>query len=614
LGGGAANADGGGAVSPGSGTVKLVRSFVALVHTASEAPAASRLRSLPGWDAAHLVSADGRSELAFTADEKGRDAASPPAPGALTLVVGDDAEWDETRGCSCMAGAACVSWSATGRPLSVLSSVVGLPPIFIYREPGLVAVASELRLLRAISGSRITVDPQAAAQLFRVGYPLDHRTLFSQVTLMPGGHALHVDAEGRGEPTRSWEPPDGRPASGASLLDLQVDAFRRAVRNLRLSDSLFSLTGGLDTRAILAVLAEAGATFPACTLSGGGTLCLDARLAKALCRAYGLPHVVVSLDDGFLRDLPRYVVEASWLSGGLASLEQAHEVYFYEQLAGIGSRRLSGHVGNQVGRQHLERVSLRGADTRALHPAIRTAAAAEPGEHWLVRTAGREGHPLGRSLIQYEVAFSSLANYGIGHRFMIQQSPYANRHVIETALQAPSGRSRAAFRPRRARLAALAHRFVGPRRTVSFQRQVIAATRGAVAELPINWGWRARGGFSATGLGWGLLAFADSALSRMRRSSRLGRKGLHLAGAAGLGEITQYRSWFDTVLREFVHDTLRSRLVTQSALFDAATVARLSDEHYRGVRSHYDTLVATLDLALAQRLGAGTCSSAGAGA
>jgi hypothetical protein len=73
-------------------------------------------------------------------------------------------------------------------------------------------------------------------------------------------------------------------------------------------------------------------------------------------------------------------------------------------------------------------------------------------------------------------------------------------------------------------------------------------------------------------------------------------------GVEGVAEITQYPQWLDTVLRDFVNDTLRSRLVTQSGLFDAARIARVSDEHYRGTRSHYDTLVATLDLALAQQV------------
>jgi hypothetical protein len=590
---------------PARNAARLVRSVVAIVSTRSggSPPARARLQALPDWQPTHLISADRRAELAFTDARASAEVRPFSAGGKLTLVVGDDAEWDETRGNSGMASAACVEWDPMRSSLDVLSSIVGLPPIFIYREPGAVAVASELRLLRAITRRRVDVDPQAAAQLFTVGYPLEHRTLFKDVTLMPGGHSLRVDAAGRDELAASWEPPAPRPwADQSSYIGLQAEAFRHAVSKLRLSNSFFSLTGGLDTRAILAVLTHAGIKLRACTLSGGRTPCLDARQAQALCSAYGLPHIVVALGEQFLKHLPSYAVEASRLSGGLASVEQAHEVYFYKQLQGLESRRLSGNLGNQIGRRGVERVSRRGADPRVLHDTIRAAAAAEPSEHWLVSTTRRSGHMLVRSLIQSEVPFSSVANYSIGHHFMIQQSPYANRLLIETSLEAaPASNESQIFMPGRARLRQLAHRFVGQRRTQSFQRRVIEAAGGAVAELPINWGWRARGGVSLHGLGCGLLAFTDSVASQPRLWAPA-RRIAHSVGADGVGEITQYRTWFDTVLREFVNDTLRSRLVTGSGLFNTTAIVRLSDEHYRGIRSHYETLLATLDLALAQQL------------
>ena len=312
-------------------TVRLVRSFVAVLSTGTECapPARPRLRNLPDWRPTHLISADRRAELAFVDAEASPEDEPLPSGEGLTLVLGDDAEWDEAQGRSCMACAACVEWDPTRSFVRVLSSIVGLPPIFICRMPSVVAVASELHLFRALAGLRVAVSPQAVVELFTVGHPLEHRSLFKDVTLMPGGHSFRVSGFGLADLTPAWEPPEPQPETDCSShIDFQVEAFRQAVSKLRLSDSLFSLTGGLDTRAILAVLSEAGVTLTACTITGGRTLCLDARRARELCRAYGLPHIVVSLDQQFLRDLPTYVVEASRLSGGLASLDQAHEVLF----------------------------------------------------------------------------------------------------------------------------------------------------------------------------------------------------------------------------------------------------------------------------------------------
>jgi len=588
------------------GTVKLVRSFIAVLSTdpGCPPPARSRLQPLPDWRPTHLISADRRAELAFVDAETSSEGEPVPAGGGLTLLLGDDAEWEETQGRSCMAGAACVEWDPARSSVRVLGSIVGLPPIYIRRIPGAVAVASELRLFRALVGLRVAVNPQAVVELFTVGYPLEHRSLFEDITLMPGGHSFRANGLGLADLTPCWEPPEPQPETDrSSYVDSQVEAFRQAVSKLRLSRSLFSLTGGLDTRAILAALSGAGVKLTACTITGGRTLCLDARQARDLCRAYGLPHVVVSLDEQFLRDLPTYVVEASRLSGGLASLGQAHEVYFYRQLKGLGSRRLSGILGNQVGRRGVEGISARNGELSVLAHTLRRAGRIERDEHWLSLVSRRPGHTLLRSLIQCENLFSLLGNYSIGHHFMTQQHPYANRQLIENALGATfsSGESDP-FSPNRARLRDLHHRFFGEPLARSFQRKVIAATGGVVANYPINWGWRAGGGISLRGLAWGGLALADAASSRWHSQSSYMRKGLRALGVDGVHEIRPWREWFDSALREFVNDSLRSRLVTESDLFDAATVVRLLDEHYQGVRPHYDTLLATLDLALAQQI------------
>jgi len=313
--------------------------------------------------------------------------------------------------------------------------------------------------------------------------------------------------------------------------------------------------------------------------------------------------VVVSLDERYLRDLPAYVVEASRLSGGLASLGQAHEVYFYRQLEGRGSRRLSGILGNQVGRGGVEGVSSRNADLAVLAQSLTRGVNPERREHWLSLVSERSGYTLTRSLIQRENLFSLLGNYSIGHHFMTQQHPYASRCVIENCLRGALTRGEnEPFSPIRARLRDLHHRFLGEPVTQSFQRKVIAAADGAVAKYPINWGWRAQGGVSLLGLALGGLALADAALSRRSPSTGFLRKGLRAMGIDGIHEIRPWREWMDSSLRDFVNDNLRSRAVAQSDLFDVARMTHLLDEHYDRGRPHYDSLLAALDLALAHQL------------
>src|SRR5690606_15262077 len=130
------------------------------------------------------------------------------------------------------------------------------------------------------------------------------------------------------------------------------------------------LTAGLDTRAVLSVLAEQGRLLPAVTMTGR-RLSLDARIAGRLTRSYGVEHTLVHFDAEFTRELPRLVRIASRLSGGLSSLGQAPEVHLYGSLANRFDARLSGNLGNQVGRGGTEGVSLRNASLDILASPLR---------------------------------------------------------------------------------------------------------------------------------------------------------------------------------------------------------------------------------------------------
>jgi hypothetical protein len=127
-----------------------------------------------------------------------------------------------------------------------------------------------------------------------------------------------------------------------------VAAMQSSIARMDLGRSFLSLRKGLDTRAILAAFVMQDKLLPAFTISGSSPT-LDAMRVRQLRSAYGFPHTLVSIDQCIEGRLPEYTVRASRYSGGLNSIEQVIELYFYE-LAGPGyTGRLSGNLGNQVG-------------------------------------------------------------------------------------------------------------------------------------------------------------------------------------------------------------------------------------------------------------------------
>lgn len=524
--------------------------------------------------------------------------ASSPGTELPHLILGDDAEFDSEQPGLHLAGGASVTWDHATNELIVRTSIVGLPPVYLLRAGGRVVIASDLFLLSRAPGVRLALDPAGIGDLARFGHPVEQRTLFRDVTLVPAGQTLIVDAEGRPRERTSWSMPAAAPTTLVAFLERQIEAFTAALSRSSLTGTFLSLTAGLDTRAILAALAASGRLVPASTMTGPRRS-LDARIAGRLCEAYGIEHSLVTFDDRFSRDLPQFTELSSMLSGGVASLRQAPEVFLYAQMGARFDARLSGNLGNQVGRGGTEGVSLRGADPAILGEGMREARGGDA--HWLLSKLAGDDQARISVILQREIPYSSAANYSIGSHFAAQQSPYASRALIETLAMRPPLRSRPSGSGMQMRIRDLRHRFLGEPTEVSFQRRLVARVGGPVATIPVNWGWRPAGGVSVPGLVMGAATLAGMAARATGLDDGRLRRPLAWTGLPALHDFHESRRWLRDDLGEFLQDTLRSVRARNSSLFDQRALDTVLTEHKNGVRDHYATLTFALDAALADR-------------
>jgi hypothetical protein len=307
----------------------------------------------------------------------------------------------------------------------------------------------------------------------------------------------------------------------------------------------------------------------------------------------------VTFGDGFESELPRYVELASRLSGGLSSVGQAPEIHLYEQSGREFAARLSGNLGNQVGRGGTERLSLRDGSLEILAPRLVDPA---PREHWLLGKLYGDDRSRIEFILQNESVFSSVANFSLSSYFATQQSPYASRALIETLARRPIANASAPSGSMlHMRFRDLKHRFLGEPESLSFQRTLVHRLGGAAAVIPVNWGWRPKGGLSAGGLLSGIATFVGMAASAKGLDDGLLRRPLRWSGLPALHDFRESRRWLRETLRPFVFDTLRARSVREAELFDRAALDRLLEEHFGGARDHYESLTFALDVALAHR-------------
>jgi len=409
-----------------------------------------------------------------------------------------------------------------------------------------------------------------------------------------------VDTRGDVKVTPAWTMPAMVPLeSWDSYIDLQIEAFNEALRRIDLERTCLSLTGGLDTRTILAASVRDGRTVPAFTMSWKD-VSLDARTATKLCRAYGIEHHVIRFDEAFARELPEYALAASRLSGGLASVGEATEVALYDRIGTTYVTRLSGYLGNQVGRGGVEQLSPRSGDLSILGSALDGVENGGRDDHWFYDEARTDTRLNLEFLLQREVLFASIGNFCLGNHFMVQQSPYASRSLIEATTRAPQEpNARAIDSVPRMRLNDLRHRFLGEAEERSFQRKLINVVGGYVAECPVNWGWRVSGGVAVKGVALGALTLVDAFVGSRYREESVVSRLLATLRISGLHDFRQLRRWCD---RDFTYDTLRAKGVCESGILDGQAIERMLGEHFSSRRDHHRSLMLALDLAHAYQI------------
>jgi len=109
-----------------------------------------------------------------------------------------------------------------------------------------------------------------------------------------------------------------------------------------------SLTGGLDTRMIMAWHKSAPGSLPCYTFGGSYRDCQDVVVAQKIARACGQPHEVIQVGKEFLSHFPQYAERTVFLSDGSATVEWAPDLYAHEQARLIAPIRMTGNYGSEI--------------------------------------------------------------------------------------------------------------------------------------------------------------------------------------------------------------------------------------------------------------------------
>jgi hypothetical protein len=90
------------------------------------------------------------------------------------LVLGDTADIDQNDFLNPSAGGVPIRFDANAQLVRFSTSLVGMPPIYVYRTERVAAITSDIHLLLLIPGVKLEFDVMSVAEHGYVGHPVEH--------------------------------------------------------------------------------------------------------------------------------------------------------------------------------------------------------------------------------------------------------------------------------------------------------------------------------------------------------------------------------------------------------------------------------------------------------
>jgi len=445
--------------------------------------------------------------------------------------------------------------------------------------------AAEAKAILAVRPELKTIDPQAMGESVACGCILGNRTLFSGINLLPQAAAWtfrsgSIDRKSKYFDFRQWEQ-QGTSDLESYYQDLRTVFSHNLGRYFEGPGKVgVSLTGGLDTRMIMAWQNAAPGSTPCYSFGGMFRDSRDVTVARQVATVCGQSHSVIRAGGDFLPNFPHYAERAIYLTDGCVGVNHAPDLYLNEQAAEIAPIRMTGNYGGEV----LRRV-------RAFKP-VEPVAGLFAQDFLPFLGLARQTyaevtsvHPLSFAVFR-QAPWHHYGLLSLEQTQLSLRTPYLDNDLVRTVFRAPE--------------TALANQDISLR--------LIFDGNPSLAKIRTDLGVGGRRGFSANAL-QRVLEFSFKAeyawdhgmpqwLARVDRVlSRLQLERIFL----GWHKFAHFRIWYRGVLSKYVQEILLDSRSLSRAYINRDTLEEIVLGHVRGKRNYTGTIHKLLSLELIHR-------------
>jgi asparagine synthase (glutamine-hydrolysing) len=229
----------------------------------------------------------------------------------------------------------------------------GVNRIYYHEDASGFYFSSEAKaLLKILPGTR-QLDLRSLGELLSCDAVLQNRSLFSGISLLPPGSAWVFS---RGEPVKkktyfkqdAWE---SQPEfSESEFYEKLKETWARVLpKYFTGKESIgLSLTGGVDSRMILAWAPRSPGTLPCYTWGGAYRDCADVKIARRVAKLCHQPHNTIPVGAEFLSQFRDFAEKAVYISDGTMDVTGSVDLYVQRLARQIAPIRVNGVCGGEI--------------------------------------------------------------------------------------------------------------------------------------------------------------------------------------------------------------------------------------------------------------------------
>ena len=312
----------------------------------------------------------------------------------------------------------------------------GMMRVYYYEDNDGFIFSSEAKSLLKIRPASRRINYDSLGEFFGCNCVFENRTLFHDIYLLPGGSLWIVDGSSRIQKKHYftphvWEnqPILDREQFYKRLKDRFATVLPRYIRSSGLI--ALSLTGGLDTRMILAWLKPQAGQLPCYTHGGIYRDSYDVKIARKVAAICQQQHHTIILDDNFLKDFPTLAEKSVYISDGNLELSGAASLYVNRLARDFTQIRLTGNHGSELFRSvgWIKASSPRG---NLFHTDFLPLIQKSGGTLNSLKT----GHPLTFSHFK-EAPWHEYSRLAVEQSQLTLRTPYLDNDLVQLMYQAP---------------------------------------------------------------------------------------------------------------------------------------------------------------------------------